>query len=189
MARRAHPCPLAGNGCQKLHQHPRYVAAKRNTPINFICYTPEPQSMQWYKTVEDSDQIYVMDQSTSRFSVERKENFINFTIFGIRYEDNGVYVCDRKNLTSENKRPHMCGTELRVMGEWEPPVTSTAGVCPPRTFPPSPLHVKPTSHSWHQPFLCWWDPFRHSRRCSTTWQMFLCVWDDPPGLPWHVHPI
>uniref|UniRef100_A0A8B9CGI7 B-cell antigen receptor complex-associated protein beta chain n=2 Tax=Anser TaxID=8842 RepID=A0A8B9CGI7_9AVES len=104
------------NGCRKLNQHPRYVAAKRNTPITFICYTQEPQSMQWYKTLEDSDQIYVMDQSTSRFSVKRKENFINFTIFRIRYEDNGIYVCDRKNLTSENKRPHMCGTELRVMG-------------------------------------------------------------------------
>ncbi|XP_068517064.1 B-cell antigen receptor complex-associated protein beta chain [Anas acuta] len=105
-----------GNGCRKLHQHPRYVAAKRNTPISFICYTPEPQSMQWYKTVEGSDQVYVRDQNTSRFSVERTENFINFTIFGIRYEDNGVYACDRKNLKSENKRPHMCGTELRVMG-------------------------------------------------------------------------
>lgn len=121
MARRAHPCPLAGNGCRKLHQHPRYVAAKRNTPISFICYTPEPQSMQWYKTVEGSDQVYVRDQNTSRFSVERTENFINFTIFGIRYEDNGIYACDRKNLKSENKRPHMCGTELRVMGEWDPP--------------------------------------------------------------------
>ncbi|XP_035203335.1 B-cell antigen receptor complex-associated protein beta chain [Oxyura jamaicensis] len=104
------------NVCRKLHQHPRYVAAKRNTPVNFICYTQEPQSMRWYKMSEDSDQIYVMDQSTSRFSVERKENLVNFTIFRIRYEDNGIYVCDMKNLTSENKRPHMCGTELRVMG-------------------------------------------------------------------------
>uniref|UniRef100_A0A8B9TBX2 B-cell antigen receptor complex-associated protein beta chain n=1 Tax=Anas platyrhynchos TaxID=8839 RepID=A0A8B9TBX2_ANAPL len=93
-----HPTPALCNGCRKLHQHPRYVAAKRNTPISFICYTPEPQSMQWYKTVEGSDQVYVRDQNTSRFS------------------DNGIYACDRKNLKSENKRPHMCGTELRVMG-------------------------------------------------------------------------
>ncbi|NXK48904.1 CD79B protein, partial [Chauna torquata] len=105
-----------GKGCRMVQQHPRYVAAKRNTPVHFVCYTHEPQSMQWYKTSEDSDQFYELDHSTSRFSIEWKDNFISFTIFRISYEDNGIYVCDSKNLTAENKRPHLCGTELRVMG-------------------------------------------------------------------------
>ncbi|NXW10898.1 CD79B protein, partial [Fregetta grallaria] len=105
-----------GSECPMVQQHPRYVAAKKNVPVHFICYTHEPHSMQWYKTAEDSDDLYVLDRNTSHYSIERKDNFINFTIFRITYEDNGIYVCDRKNLTAEKKRPHLCGTELRVMG-------------------------------------------------------------------------
>ncbi|XP_008944927.1 PREDICTED: B-cell antigen receptor complex-associated protein beta chain [Merops nubicus] len=105
-----------GSGCPMVQQHPRYVAAKRNTPVHFICYSHHPDSMQWYKTTENSKDIYQLDHNTSHHSIERKENFINFTIFRIAYEDNGIYVCDSKNLTQEKRRPHSCGTELRVMG-------------------------------------------------------------------------
>ncbi|XP_009874840.1 PREDICTED: B-cell antigen receptor complex-associated protein beta chain, partial [Apaloderma vittatum] len=101
--------------CPVVQQQPRYVAAKKNMPVYFICYTQEPDSMQWYKTSMDSDDFYELDRNTSRYSIEKNDSFINFTIFRITYEDNGIYVCDRKNLTAENKRPHLCGTELRVM--------------------------------------------------------------------------
>ncbi|KAM9657474.1 B-cell antigen receptor complex-associated protein beta chain isoform 2-T2 [Morphnus guianensis] len=105
-----------GSGCPVAQQHLRYVAAKKNMPVHFICYSQEPHSMQWYKTAEDSDDLYGLDHSTSRYSIERKDNLINFTIFRITYEDNGIYVCDSKNLTAERKQPHLCATELRVMG-------------------------------------------------------------------------
>ncbi|NXJ84935.1 CD79B protein, partial [Trogon melanurus] len=101
--------------CPMVQQQPRYVAVKKNMPIYFICHTQEPDSMQWYKTFVDSDDFYELDRNTSRYSVEKNDSFINFTIFRVTYEDNGVYVCDRKNLMAENKRPHLCGTELRVM--------------------------------------------------------------------------
>ncbi|NXX98107.1 CD79B protein, partial [Centropus bengalensis] len=104
------------NGCHMVQQHPRYVAAKKNMPVHFICYTQEPQSMQWYKIVEDSDDLHELDHNTSRYSIVRRDNFINFTIFKIAYKDNGIYVCDSKNLTAEKKQPHLCGTELKVMG-------------------------------------------------------------------------
>ncbi|NXT59028.1 CD79B protein, partial [Pluvianellus socialis] len=97
-------------------QHPRYMAAKKNMPVHFICYSKDPQSMQWYKVVDDSEDLYELDNSSSRYSIERKDKFINFTIFRITYEDNGIYVCDSKNLTGQKKRPNLCGTELRVMG-------------------------------------------------------------------------
>ncbi|NXS76040.1 CD79B protein, partial [Pandion haliaetus] len=105
-----------GSRCPVVQQHPRYVAAKKNMPVHFICYSQEPHSMQWYKTAEDSDDLYGLDHSTSRYSIERKDNLINFTIFRITYEDNGIYVCDSKNLTAEKKQPHLCATELRVLG-------------------------------------------------------------------------
>ncbi|XP_075027333.1 B-cell antigen receptor complex-associated protein beta chain [Calonectris borealis] len=104
-----------GGGCPMVQQHPRYITAKKNMPVHFICYSQEPHSMQWYKVAEDSDDFYELDRNTSRYSIERKYKFINFTIFRITYEDNGIYVCDSKNLT-EKKWPHLCGTELRVMG-------------------------------------------------------------------------
>ncbi|NXU25322.1 CD79B protein, partial [Thalassarche chlororhynchos] len=105
-----------GGGCPMVQQHLRYVAAKKNMPVHFICYSQEPHSVQWYKMAEDSDDVYELDRSTSRYSIERKDKFINFTIFRITYKDNGIYVCDSKNLTAEKRQPHLCGTELRVMG-------------------------------------------------------------------------
>lgn len=120
-----------------VHQHLRYVVAKKNMPVHFICYTQEPQSMQWYKTMKDSDEILELDHNTSHYHVERKPSFINFTIFRISYKDNGIYVCDSKNLTVEKQQPHTCGTELRVVGEWEfrPPQEMLVLLLSP--FPPS----------------------------------------------------
>ncbi|XP_010176409.1 B-cell antigen receptor complex-associated protein beta chain [Antrostomus carolinensis] len=103
-----------GDGCPMVQQQPRYIAAKKNMPVHFICYSREPHNMQWYKTAEDSDEFYELDYSNSRYSIERKDNFINFTIFKIKYEDNGIYVCGSKNLTAEQVS-QLCGTELRVM--------------------------------------------------------------------------
>ncbi|XP_005238873.2 B-cell antigen receptor complex-associated protein beta chain [Falco peregrinus] len=103
-----------GSRCPMVQQHPRYVAAKKNMPVHFICYTQEPHSMQWYKAEKDSNDLYELDYSTSRYSIERKAHLINFTISRITYEDNGIYVCDSKNRTAE-RRPHLCGTELKVL--------------------------------------------------------------------------
>ncbi|NXL85281.1 CD79B protein, partial [Alectura lathami] len=105
-----------GNGCHGVYQHPRYVAAKKNTPIHFICYTNQPHGMRWYKASGDSTQFHELSHSTSRYSIKKGEDYINFTIFRIAYEDNGIYVCDSKNLTQEKRQPHACGTELRVVG-------------------------------------------------------------------------
>ncbi|XP_010131383.1 PREDICTED: B-cell antigen receptor complex-associated protein beta chain, partial [Buceros rhinoceros silvestris] len=105
---------ITGGGCSLVQQHPRYVAARKNTPVHFVCYSKYAASMQWYKTTEDSKDFDDLDRNTSRYSIERKGDLINLTIFRIAYEDNGIYVCDSKNLTAE-KRLHSCGTELRVM--------------------------------------------------------------------------
>ncbi|NWW52018.1 CD79B protein, partial [Pedionomus torquatus] len=113
-AGRDHPCPLAGSGCPLVQQHPRYVAAKKNSPVHFICYTKEPQNMQWYRAEKDRNDLYKLE-NTSRYNIERRNGFINFTIFRIAYKDNGIYVCDSKNLMTKNQL-HLCGTELRVMG-------------------------------------------------------------------------
>ncbi|XP_052555586.1 B-cell antigen receptor complex-associated protein beta chain isoform X3 [Tympanuchus pallidicinctus] len=104
-----------GSGCFGLWQHPRYMAAKKNTPVHFICYTRQPHAMQWYKAPADGEEFQALDQSSDRFSIKSTNDYINFTIFRISYEDNGIYVCDSKNLTEEKRQPYLCGTELRVM--------------------------------------------------------------------------
>ncbi|NXT93404.1 CD79B protein, partial [Anhinga rufa] len=116
LAHHDHPCPLAGSWCPMVQQHPRYMAAKKNMPVHFICYSHDPDSMQWYKMAENSDEVYELDHSNSHYNIERKDNFINFTIFRVTYKDNGIYLCDSKNLTAEKNQTHLCGTELRVMG-------------------------------------------------------------------------
>ncbi|NXM33154.1 CD79B protein, partial [Oxyruncus cristatus] len=101
--------------CPSVHQHPRYVAVKKNMPIYFICYSNDPKNMQWYKTAEDSEDICGLDKNTSQYTINRTDTFINLTFFRVTYEDSAIYVCDRKNIP-EKKYLHACGTELRVMG-------------------------------------------------------------------------
>ncbi|NWI84963.1 CD79B protein, partial [Pitta sordida] len=101
--------------CPYLQQHLRYVAVKKNMPIYLLCYTHEPQNMQWYKTKEDTENISELVRNTSHHLIKTTSTFINFTIFKVTSDDNGIYVCDRKNI-EEKKDLHSCGTELRVMG-------------------------------------------------------------------------
>ncbi|NXY58345.1 CD79B protein, partial [Callaeas wilsoni] len=101
--------------CPPVYQNLRYVAIKKNMPIYFICYSQEPQAMQWYKTAENRDDLSVLDQNTPKYSIERMNTSINFTLFKATYDDSGIYVCDRKGLVQKEKL-HACGTELRVMG-------------------------------------------------------------------------
>ncbi|KAL2295140.1 hypothetical protein Nmel_018294 [Mimus melanotis] len=106
--------PAAGR-CPPVHQNLRYVAIKKNMPISFICYTQEPQTLQWYKTAEEENDLSVLDQSMPSYSIERTNTSINLTLFRATFEDRGIYVCDRKGLL-QKKELHSCGTELRVMG-------------------------------------------------------------------------
>ncbi|XP_071433510.1 B-cell antigen receptor complex-associated protein beta chain [Pithys albifrons albifrons] len=103
------------DGCLPVHQHLRYVMVKKNMPIYFLCYSHDPKNLQWYKTEEKSEDIYGLDESTSHYSIQRTDTFINFTILKTTYNDSAIYVCDRKNLL-EKKYLHTCGTELRVVG-------------------------------------------------------------------------
>lgn len=119
------PLSPADSGCITVKQYPRFVGAKKNTPIQFICYFEDPHSIQWYKLAEGSEDFFELSTSTPRYSIQTTENFTSFTISSITYEDNGIYVCDRKNLTAE-QRPHDCGTQLKVLSEWELPILSAA---------------------------------------------------------------
>ncbi|XP_041254978.1 B-cell antigen receptor complex-associated protein beta chain [Onychostruthus taczanowskii] len=101
--------------CPPVHQNVRYVAVKKNMPIYFICYSQEPQLMQWYKTAEDREDLSVLDQNTASYHIERTNSSINLTLLRTSSEDSGIYVCDRKGLVQKEKL-HSCGTELRVMG-------------------------------------------------------------------------
>ncbi|NXK40209.1 CD79B protein, partial [Piprites chloris] len=101
--------------CPLLYQHPRYVVVKKNMPIYFICYSNNPENMQWYKIVEDSEDICGLDKNTSQYIINTTDTFINLTIVRVTYEDSAIYVCDRKNIL-EKKDLHECGTELKVTG-------------------------------------------------------------------------
>ncbi|NXO27587.1 CD79B protein, partial [Cisticola juncidis] len=104
-----------GAKCPPVYQNLRYVAVKKNMPIYLICYSQDPQAVQWYKTAEDRDDISVLDQNTSSYSIERTNASINLTLFRATSQDSGIYVCDSKDLVQKEEL-HSCGTELRVMG-------------------------------------------------------------------------
>lgn len=101
--------------CSLVYQNPRYVAIKKNMPIYFVCYSQEPQIMQWYKIAKDRDDLSMLDQNTPSYSIDRTNTSINLTLIRATYADSGIYVCDRKGLVQKEEL-HSCGTELRVMG-------------------------------------------------------------------------
>ncbi|NXI25592.1 CD79B protein, partial [Sterrhoptilus dennistouni] len=109
------PGQWPGVKCPPVYQNLRYVAIKKNMPIYLMCYSEDAQSMQWYKTAKSRDDLGVLDQNTSSYSIERTSAFINLTLFRATSQDSGIYVCDRKGLVQKEKL-HSCGTELRVMG-------------------------------------------------------------------------
>ncbi|NXX87038.1 CD79B protein, partial [Urocolius indicus] len=102
--------------CPVVQQQLRFVAARKNVPVHFICYSSEPHRVQWYKMFPDSEELHELDHNSSSYRVQRTDTLVNFTILSVSREDNGIYVCDSKNLTAERRRPQSCGTELRVMG-------------------------------------------------------------------------
>ncbi|NXR68792.1 CD79B protein, partial [Rhadina sibilatrix] len=104
-----------GATCPPVYQNLRYVAIKKNMPIYLICYAQEPQTMQWYKTAESRDDLSVLDQNTSSYSIQRTRTSINLTLFRATHQDSGIYVCDRRGLMHKENL-HSCGTELQVMG-------------------------------------------------------------------------
>ncbi|XP_027557521.1 B-cell antigen receptor complex-associated protein beta chain [Neopelma chrysocephalum] len=104
-----------GSVCPSVHQHPRYVAIKKNMPIYFVCYSDDPKVMQWYKIAEKSEDVCGLDSNTSQYTINRTDTFINLTILRATFEDSAIYVCDRKNIL-EKKHLHACGTELKVVG-------------------------------------------------------------------------
>ncbi|XP_002196155.4 B-cell antigen receptor complex-associated protein beta chain [Taeniopygia guttata] len=104
-----------GSRCSPVYQNMRYVAVRKNMPIYLICYSQEPQAMQWYKTAKDRDDLSGLDQNTASYRIERTNTSINLTLVRATSEDSGIYVCDRKGLMQKEKL-HSCGTELRVMG-------------------------------------------------------------------------
>ncbi|NXB84582.1 CD79B protein, partial [Vidua chalybeata] len=104
-----------GDRCPLVYQNMRYVAVRKNMPIYFICYSQEPQMMQWYKTAEDRDDVSVLDQNTASYLIKRTTTSINLTLIRTTSEDSGIYVCDEKGLVQKEEL-HSCGTELRVMG-------------------------------------------------------------------------
>ncbi|NWT76424.1 CD79B protein, partial [Prunella himalayana] len=104
-----------GDKCPPVYQTLRYVAIKKNMPIYFICYSQEPEIMQWYKTAEDREDLSVLNQSTGSYLIERTNISINLTLLRATSEDSGIYVCDRRDLQRKEDL-HSCGTELRVMG-------------------------------------------------------------------------
>ncbi|XP_052555594.1 B-cell antigen receptor complex-associated protein beta chain isoform X10 [Tympanuchus pallidicinctus] len=101
------PCPLS--------QAPSPILQVGSQQTGTAPVTAQPHAMQWYKAPADGEEFQALDQSSDRFSIKSTNDYINFTIFRISYEDNGIYVCDSKNLTEEKRQPYLCGTELRVM--------------------------------------------------------------------------
>ncbi|KAF2980893.1 hypothetical protein EK904_012146, partial [Melospiza melodia maxima] len=89
--------------CPSVHQNVRYVAIRKNMPIYFVCYSQEPEDMQWYKTAKEREDLSVLDQNTARYHVERTNTSINLTLLRTGSEDNGIYVCDKKGLRQKEK--------------------------------------------------------------------------------------
>lgn len=103
--------------CSHFRQQPRYVAAKKNTQVHFICHSRNSASVQWYKMTERDKTPQVIDVTGPRVSEERSTTYVTIILSKIQAEDNGIYLCENKSLARDLGRIRTCGSELRVIGE------------------------------------------------------------------------
>ncbi|XP_074835143.1 B-cell antigen receptor complex-associated protein beta chain [Carettochelys insculpta] len=102
--------------CSKFRQHPRYVAAKKNTQVHFVCHSHNSKDVQWYKMSGTDKMPRVIDVHGPRVYEERNTSFVIITLSKIQPEDNGIYLCENKSLAREPGQVRTCGSELRVIG-------------------------------------------------------------------------
>ncbi|XP_067412392.1 B-cell antigen receptor complex-associated protein beta chain [Emydura macquarii macquarii] len=102
--------------CSHFRQQPRYVAAKKNTQVHFICHSRNSASVQWYKMTERDKTPQVIDVTGPRVSEERSTTYVTIILSKIQAEDNGIYLCENKSLARDLGRIRTCGSELRVIG-------------------------------------------------------------------------
>uniref|UniRef100_A0A674JXI9 Ig-like domain-containing protein n=1 Tax=Terrapene triunguis TaxID=2587831 RepID=A0A674JXI9_9SAUR len=103
--------------CSNFRQHPRYIAAKKNTQVHFICHSRNSNDVQWYKMTGQDKTPRVIDVNGPRVYEERNVSFVMIIFSKIQPEDNGIYLCENKSLARDLGRIRTCGSELRVIGE------------------------------------------------------------------------
>ncbi|XP_034612134.1 B-cell antigen receptor complex-associated protein beta chain [Trachemys scripta elegans] len=102
--------------CSNFWQHPRYIAAKKNTQVHFICHSRNSNDVQWYKMTGQDKTPRVIDVNGPRVYEERNVSFVMIIFNKIQPEDNGIYLCANKSLARDRGRIRTCGSELRVIG-------------------------------------------------------------------------
>ncbi|XP_019379120.1 PREDICTED: B-cell antigen receptor complex-associated protein beta chain [Gavialis gangeticus] len=106
----------ADTSCSRLQQYPRYVAARKNTKVHFICHHQNGSRIWWYKMGEQDDIPQVVKSALPKIEVVSKDTTSEMTINKIQYEDNGIYLCENASLAGSLELKHRCGSELRVIG-------------------------------------------------------------------------
>ncbi|CAM2109066.1 B-cell antigen receptor complex-associated protein beta chain [Caretta caretta] len=102
--------------CSNFRQHPRYIAAKKNTQVHFICHCRNSADVQWYKMTGHDKTPQMINMNDPRVNENRSESFVMITFSKIQPEDNGIYLCENKSLARDLGRIRTCGSELRVIG-------------------------------------------------------------------------
>nr|XP_025039574.1 B-cell antigen receptor complex-associated protein beta chain [Pelodiscus sinensis] len=85
--------------CSSFRQHPRYIAAKKNTQVHFICHSRNSTEVQWYKISGQDKTPQVLDVTGPRVHEKRNDSLVTIILSRIQPEDNGIYLCENKNST------------------------------------------------------------------------------------------
>ncbi|XP_078012065.1 B-cell antigen receptor complex-associated protein beta chain isoform X2 [Phascolarctos cinereus] len=103
------------NSCgNRLWQHPRFVAKKRDRRFEVTCHVNPWGKVTWLLKRESVTNMHQLHDN------ERLLQLVNGTIATliiskIQFEDNGIYYCQQDCGMGHNVS-RGCGTELRVMG-------------------------------------------------------------------------
>uniref|UniRef100_K7FKI3 B-cell antigen receptor complex-associated protein beta chain n=1 Tax=Pelodiscus sinensis TaxID=13735 RepID=K7FKI3_PELSI len=102
--------------CSSFRQHPRYIAAKKNTQVHFICHSRNSTEVQWYKISGQDKTPQVLDVTGPRVHEKRNDSLVTIILSRIQPEDNGIYLCENKSLVHKLGQTRTCGSELKVIG-------------------------------------------------------------------------
>lgn len=106
----------AGTACSRIRQRPRFVAKQRGFDVTIECLVEQSGIVSWlWKQTASDQQLMPLQLEQGRIEHSKNESVSILTIRGVKFQDNGIYICQQKCPT-ESEMQMACGTELRVMG-------------------------------------------------------------------------
>ncbi|XP_036306938.1 B-cell antigen receptor complex-associated protein beta chain [Pipistrellus kuhlii] len=103
-----------GGICSSIWQSPRFMARKRNSNVNIVCFLEVTGNVSWLWKQDMDSEPKNLPAKPEHFNQTQGPSNATLTIKNIGSEFNGIYFC--RHTRADGVQEDGGGSELRVMG-------------------------------------------------------------------------